>query len=786
MRIVLLSRVLLVLQVLVLTLVQSSNIYVTPQQACSGGGCTGDLNLPYDNLLDAFQKATTLQAATIVFLNDPSTSHYVLKDSSTASLAAGPETNTEYAVNNLVIKPLYCVEEPVLSNPSLLANCIYPGQNITVYLKTVRFQLLVQGNMVVQGIIFDAVEDIWPINANGAELQDCVFNRKRCCLAGQTASTAYPSIISCDKKNSYPNSLRSYSNSLFSFSRSATAATSILFQGVGFQNFLSPHLRSLVRTGNKPFNLTFSYVVVDRVYFDKGLISHGDASSPVGSAVSANTSIVIISDFSFTNYNPWDLVLEDQTRMEGYVLNAEDTFSGSLQVIRGVFQSTASSLRDSCWSQTKAKYQAPMDNLLKTNPRSRSDLWGQIDSEKSNANNYVSSLIYMKALSGGISISTCSFKNIIGTSGSVLRIDDVISANSWIIIYDAMFDGNFAYDKFANIMITKRSDAQFSLMLASPHIEIASTSFTGARGCPGAYGNVLLLNYWDSSAPLQGSLSSYSLSTQAAALMATWSSTADSSSFIRVLNSYFINNMLSVSNSLAIIGSHFVILDGNVFQGNGGTSAEMAAASLATSYFGQRYPVRLAALTTPPLIHFGQSSAVYFDHVMKIFSRNNVYSGNWGPWEGSLALASSMTIKNWLKMSGSLQFSKDYFGDHQGIPLTLANLISDSGLKNNQYTDPIISISVDGAGVTQIVAQVASLKPAVSSAFVAMIGVVIQNNIASYDYRSYTYNPTELQYFTGVLFPSRSYRYQTGLVKLLWPSELLMIFLKDFTMKKQI
>ena len=156
-----------IFSLLCLSRIFANPFYVAPvPSSCSAtSSCTGDLTAPFDNLLDAFTAATTLPLATIVLLYSSSGDHYVLKDSSTASLAAGPETNVQYAVNNLILKPLYCIEEPVISNPALLANCIYPGQNITVYLKTVGFTLLVQASVVVQGIVFDAVEDIWPLTS---------------------------------------------------------------------------------------------------------------------------------------------------------------------------------------------------------------------------------------------------------------------------------------------------------------------------------------------------------------------------------------------------------------------------------------------------------------------------------------------------------------------------------------------------------------------------------------------------------------------------------------------
>ena len=156
---------------------------------------------------------------------------------------------------------------------------------------------------------------------------------------------------------------------------------------------------------------------------------------------------------------------------------------------------------------------------------------------------------------------------------SVLRIEDVVSSDSQLLINNATFDSNFAYGSFANIIISKVSDPKFSSMLDCLHVGIRNSTCIKAHGCPGSYGNNLFLCYWDSR-PSVGSLSNYSLDNKLDEMLSFWSSESPNIPRIQVIDSIFECDLLAVSNSLAIIGSPFTLVKGNIFQGNGGTTAE--------------------------------------------------------------------------------------------------------------------------------------------------------------------------------------------------------------------
>ena len=736
----------------------SNNIFVAPDSTC-GTNCDGSITNPYLNLFDALKNVALSSSADILLLFSSSTPHYIL-DKSTS-------TGVQFEVTNLVIRPLFC-NEAIASSLPLSGKCLQQGEKITVYMKTTEFTISSNGILSIENIIFDAVEDIKHLNTASTQLTDCISNRKRCCKEGTKVSTLYPDTLVCLWSGDYSSLSLAPSTSLFmvttSTGSSSSGLSSLTFKESGFKNFLSPHIKSLVKIKKTQlFSLIFNQSNIDSVYFDSGLILY-QTDSP-GTTSRTNNSYVTIEDTSFTNYNPWNLLLQDSTRTEGYLVNTKNLFSGVIQIQNSTFANFTSSLRDKCWPQTSTYYTLPMNNLLTTNPRSRSDLWSQYNGNRG-AKDFVSSLIHITQIYGAVSISSTTFTNIIGTSGSVLRVDDVISSDTWFTFYNSTFDATFAYDSFANIMIAKSSDPHFYSMLECPHVEMAGSKFVNTYGCPGSYGNTFFLCYWDTN-PSQSSLSSYSLSTKASELSAAWTSDDVSRSTIRVTDCEFTNNLLSVSNSLAIIGSSYTILEENTFENNGGTTAEVAKYSLEGSYYLNRYPK--GVVFPLEMTHFGQSTVVYFDHVVKITSRNNIYKGNWGPWEGSLALATTLTVKNWIKISDGITLSGDIFEGHQGIPSEIASYLTNTGLASNSYMEPLISVSLDTIGSTKISASLPALNINQYMA-VDLTNVTFDNNLMNYDYTSYNYNPTELSPLFSDIIPLDA-RYQSGLAKLLWVSE---------------
>ena len=741
----------------------SSNIYfVAPTGSCSSS-CAGDINEPYTNILDAFDQASQVASAVIFLLYDPDNPHYLIKDAT--QTAAGALT---YNFQSLIIQPLFCDDQLILLEPLYADTCLPEGQNMTIYLKTTQLTLNVEGTLKISNVVFDAVEDIQQWNTDGTELQDCLYNKKRCCEEGTADSTAYPGVLTCAYSGDYSSvTLLTDTTSLFLLDGSSGTSTdtkTLSLTTTTFKNFQTPQLKSLIVTRPSLISLVLNQTTLDRVYFDSGIITYSNPSSLT--VTGTNVTSIVLQETVVTNYNVWDLYYSSTSRVEGYLLYASDIYSGTIQINGCFFGSLASSLRNYCLDQTTTNYALPMNNLLSTSQRSRGNLWYQYENSL-NDNTGKSSLIYITSFDGGLAINGSTFQNIIGTSGSVLRIDDIVTANNWFTIYDSTFDGNFAYDKAANIIIAKKTNPNFYSMLDCPYIEMNNSVFTNSYGCPGAYGNNLFICYWDSSPPsLKTTLSSYSLNGMGTTLSAAWQSTSTDSAYVRIRNSVFQNNLLSVSNSLAIIGSVNTFLENNVFQDNGGTTAEIAQYSLEDSYFLTRYP---SAVTFPLAnTHFGQSSAVYFDRLVRLYSQRNTFDGNWGPWEGSMSLGSALIIKNWIVVSGGIQFSQDSWINHQGIPADIGAYLTDQGLIDNVYMDPVTALSIDVDGTN----QAASLLGTSGAVNVQWTSPTFENNILNYDYSSFTYNSAELSsLITGVI--SLNIRYQSGLAKLLWASEAI-------------
>jgi len=709
--------------------------FVTSNQACADT-CQGDLNDPFNNLFSALEKASESSSATIFLLYDPSAPHYLSMNSPNPI----SDQMITYQVNNLLIEPLFCAPSLLLLYPRLSDKCLEPGESLTVYVKNSQFTIDVTGSIEISHIVFDGIEDIayWNNYQQTTELENCLYNPLQCCSGGSDPT------LTCSWSGDYSSLGADIgTHSLFTFQETNTPKAMKL-EEVTFQNLQNPSVKSLVEMEPGAFNLVFNNTKFDRLYFDKGLISY---ANPLNTNVAGlNYSNITLENIAFTNYNPSDLQLKNASRQEGYLFHAENTFSGTLKIHNSIFTNISSSLRNTCWPQTKAYYASPMNNLLKTDPKSRSNLWYYYDKSRAETA-YQSSLIHFKSMDGTVFLNNSTFTNIIGTSGSVLRVDDITSSNTWFTINSSTFDSNFAYDRFPNIMIAKKT-SEFSKMLECPYIEVLNSEFKDTYGCPGAYGNNLFLCYWDSTPPIHTT----SLSSSYTNL--NWQQ--PHTPFVTMRNSTFQNNLMSVSNSLAIIGTPYTVLENNTFKENGGTTADIAWESLKDSYFLQRYPDAAQAQTNPT--HFGQSTCVYIDRVVQFHSQGNLFQGNWGPWEGSLALATAITVTNWIINPDGISFTEDQFLDHQGPP---------SGLLNN-YMDSLVTFSVDLEGSKQL-ATTLNLQGPINILFDS---VKFSNNILNFDYSSYTYNSAELStILTGVI--PLNIRYQSGLVKLVSTGEAL-------------
>ena len=424
---------------LLIKLAISSTIYVSPSQTCSKT-CTGDFSDPFNNILSALQQACQSENTTISLLYDPLLFHYIIPNNANTGVTASNSANppSEYICENLIIKPLFCNEEIVGLYPGELSTkCIDPDKKLTVYMKTTDFTISISNSIIVKNIIFDAIEDIKNINVASSELDECLYNRKRCCYAGDTFSSLYPNnIISCAFYGDYSSLSLSPTTSLFRFENPTGALSlkkSMVFEDTGFQNFLSPHLQSLIETeSGETSSLFIRRTTINRVYFDKGILFHRLKDGSSNNL--ANSSYITFEQISFSNYNTWSLQLQNQLRGEGYLFSSASIFSGVLSIINSTFANTTSSLRDKCWPQTDTYYTLPMNNLLTTDPRSRSHLWSQYDANRGDKD-FVSSLIYINQIYGAVTLSQATtFTNIVGTSGSVLRVDDVISSDTWFTI----------------------------------------------------------------------------------------------------------------------------------------------------------------------------------------------------------------------------------------------------------------------------------------------------------------------------------------------------------------
>ena len=770
------------------SLVKSGNIFVTPHKSC-GLSCSGTASNPYDNLLIALDKVSSISSVTIFLLYDSTTPHYILNKEYTNSLMTSLQYdisgNTHLFVNNIIITPLFCDNPLVVPNQPLASQCLNPGDKITVYMKTTKFTVGILSSLQIQNVIFDASEDISLFNSqSNTQFLNCLYNRVRCCPNGVPSSGLS---VKCTSSGDYSSTLPQSSSSLFSLVNSDIldyTSVSLSLQDTNFINSISSDLTSLIMTGHNPFHLKILNSVVDRVYFYRGLVFH---TAGVNLA-NLKSSEISFEDISFTNYNPTNLQRTATLDSEGYLLMISDCFSGTISIKTSKFISATDALRSKCPSLVVGDYfKRPMNNILiekstqftpfATSDYSRSDLWSQVDID--HLGRPTSSLIFIKQFSGSLTVESSTFQNIIGSSGSVIHIEDT-SDNTQFSITGSTFDNNFSYRGFSNLFIVRSSNIRFATMLSCPILSIASSVFTNAYGCPGSHGNNLYLCYWDTSPPrttttlFSDDLSGYDCSQQYIRAYTTLS-TYGIHSFVSVKDCQFMNNIASVSNSLAIIGSPYTDLEGNLFQHNGGSTAEIILARLSSSYVNTNYPDKLSYSEIKSNVHFGQSTVVFLDRVMLFNSANNQYKNNWGSWEGSLALAESLTIKNWIPMQNSIKFLSDLYTNHQGIPQDVGYKLSDSSLANNVYMSPLITVSYDLLGYIQLWLYQHVLSDFGTNSYdkLNIFNITFSDNTLSYDASHYTYNSDRTQYIFSSYSSSLPIQLSTGLIKFLTVAEKL-------------
>ena len=259
-----------------------------------------------------------------------------------------------------------------------------------IYLDTTDFTLYIDGSLCFHSVIFDA------------QAKDVL-------------------------RDSIQDEISASNRSLFDFVHNVTGNDianenngnkALVFQNTEFRNFRSSRLETLIQTGSFPFNLILNQTVIDKIYFQRGLIYNEGIDAATKTINNQKSSQILIQDTFFANYNPWTIQRANTHQEEGYLINSQNLFSGQINIKQSIFINITSSLRNSCWPQTEEFYRLPMNNLLGSDPRSRSDLWSQYYyNNQNNFNESISSLIYINKINGSISISDTVFQNIICTSG---------------------------------------------------------------------------------------------------------------------------------------------------------------------------------------------------------------------------------------------------------------------------------------------------------------------------------------------------------------------------------
>ena len=743
-------------------MIEGRNIFITPYQSC-GLSCSGEATKPFDNLLIALADISSQSNTTILLLYSSTQPHYILQkeyeNNSLTAFSYALNASQVIPINNVLIKPLFCDDALVTSTHSLASQCMPRGEQMIVYLKTAQFTINILGQLRVQDIVFDASEDILFANSMSSALSNCLYRRVRCCH-NSVPSADLP--ISCTPATNYGFDYDiqkiDVSPAPFSLINSdPTNFTSVSFylESTSFSNFIYPNLKSLIKTGHNEFHIRILDSAIDRIFFNQGTIFHEANGDVVYSEL-------YLSNVSFTNYNPTDIRFIGVGNYEGFFFITKQYFNGSLSIINSSFINTTSYFLADC-----NNFYGAHNNIF-SYPYTRTDLWTEIHNSLRSVE--TSALIYMNQFDGSLLFESSTFQNIIGTSGSVLHVDDSVG-NAIYDINNTIFDGNFAYQGFPNLFVTNY-DSGMDGILECPKLNIANSVFRNTYGCPTSYGNNVYLCYWSLNPPYQSTLDNYNLIGRNGISMEPYLKLEDSQAFpyVTVSNSIFENNIIGISNSLTVIGSWYTTLTNNTFRHNGGSSAEILTARWTGSYYATRYPDSFNSYCdTSTFTHFGQSTAVYLDRVIRVNTTSNQYIGNWGSWEGSFLLGECLTLRNWIRLAGTLNFTSDSYINHQGIPDDVGYLLSDQSLKDNVYMSPLITFSYDDIGTAYMYSQVAD-QSLTENVTIVMDRLTFYNNTLSYDISAYTYNSAETQPLIAKFQPYAN-RLFTGFIKFLTEME---------------
>lgn len=773
----------------------SEDLFVTPFQTC-GSTCTGTLSMPYDSLAYALQKAASFSTGpnSIILLYSNSADHYLL-----AKEKVGSSVITYFSTTNnditfdikvpLEIRPLFCDEDRVLDNQTLLDKCLNRTAKITIFLKTIGFTISVREKLVMQNIILDGIEAFSDYNSDTATVNGqysaCSNARMRCCKVKGLSAQNYSPQMKCTPENSASNSLR---NSIIVLNKPTKSSIiqSIYFANFELRNLWGKDLAAFLENRSEsPFNITFQNSNMDDLFFIYGTLVSTNTTDPA--------SLIVFKNLNFSNYNYWKRSNSNNVGQGYLIYTAFNIFQTSIQVIESNFNNADPTINFNCRLYTDSKSPlANVNNKLESKPGARSDIWSIVSNQQKQlfqifTGIQTSSLFHLYTMKGNLTVLNSTFTKIAGAMGSVFYLPNFNGIYNIFTVKNSIFDMNFATQSFPNILVISPSE-DYSYKVNCSRIEIDNCQFINSRGCPGVHGNVGYVCYWNPTGKPVASPSDWANGTNTfrdviKPMFGTNfpsspnSSTADWINvplpWAKVTNSKFQNNLLAISNSLAIVGSPVTVLEDNTFQDNGGTTAEIIQYSLNNSYFLTNR-ARQAEIYNNN--HFGQSTSVYLDRSFQIDIIRNTFKGNWGPWEGSQVLASSLTIKNLVAVRpGSLSLKDSKFIDHQGIPADITRVLSNNALKNNSYMPPIITISFDEYLQSQVLSL---LRKSPGGPSIVFENSRFDNNILSFNLtEGCKYNANEITKLCALMKSKR--RYLTGIIKFLNPFEVLDYITND-------
>mmetsp|Transcript_8007 Transcript_8007/g.7197 ORF Transcript_8007/g.7197 Transcript_8007/m.7197 type:complete len:166 (+) Transcript_8007:212-709(+) len=102
----------------------------------------------------------------------------------------------EFTMYKRTIRPLYCDEEPALSDVAYQTRCVNRDEKLTIYLKEATINLMIWDSLTVENIVFDGIEDIRNYNHVDDPFY-CLYTRIRCCQEGDQYSFSQGTGITC-------------------------------------------------------------------------------------------------------------------------------------------------------------------------------------------------------------------------------------------------------------------------------------------------------------------------------------------------------------------------------------------------------------------------------------------------------------------------------------------------------------------------------------------------------------------------------------------------------------